>query len=112
MLLPCVLQVGSQWQELLCSIVAAYQEATSRFPGLRLIGVYLRGSLPRGLFMHGVSDVDSFALVTYAGDGELQQAQQDLDAGMHHIAGQNQHLGFTKVGECVLGCADIACLGL
>ena len=54
-------------------MVAAYRSETCGYEiaegGGDLVGVYLRGSLPRGLFIPGVSDVDTFALVIVDGGG-------------------------------------------
>jgi hypothetical protein len=52
-------QPGARWRPLLRASVAAYRAALGDD---RLVGVFLRGSLPRGLFLPGVSDVDAFAL--------------------------------------------------
>jgi hypothetical protein len=52
-------QIPVSFRPLLDSIVAAYNAAC----GSRLVGVYLRGSIPRGLFLPGISDVDTFAVV-------------------------------------------------
>lgn len=54
-----LLQIPAAWHSLLDAVTAAYQQAC----GLSLVGVYLRGSLPRGCFIPHVSDVDTFALV-------------------------------------------------
>jgi hypothetical protein len=59
------LQVPEAFLPLLNSIKGAYQRAC----GSALLGVYVRGSLPKGTFLPGVSDVDTFALVLVEDEG-------------------------------------------
>lgn len=106
---------------MLRGITAAYQQAC----GPDLVGVYLRGSLPKGFFIPHISDVDTFALVlegcgqqnslpssngsgsncAHAEDGArksymLQQQQQDTVKRLADSVSQKyqQMLEFTKVG--------------
>lgn len=105
--------VPGDFQQLLDSVVAAYQAAC----GPRLAGVYLRGSLPRGLFLPGISDVDTFAVVlpTATADGSssstdssLQDLQQAVQRLSTPAVQAHQHLGYTKVGGL---CVPPSCAG-
>jgi hypothetical protein len=49
-----VVQNGPQWSEAISAAVAVYEHVFSE----RLISVYVRGSVPRGLAVDGVSDLD------------------------------------------------------
>jgi hypothetical protein len=52
-------QVPAAWSSFLAGIATAFEQVC----GPQLVGVYLRGSLPQGHFITGVSDLDIFALV-------------------------------------------------
>lgn len=118
-----VAHVPGDFQQLLDSVVTAYQAAC----GPRLAGVYLRGSLPRGLFLPGISDVDTFAVVlpTTTADGSsssngdtngsssstdssLQDLQQAVQRLSTPAVQAHQHLGYTKVGGL---CVPPSCAG-
>jgi hypothetical protein len=49
-----VVQNGPQWSEAISAAVAVYEHVFTQ----RLISVYVRGSVPRGLALDGVSDLD------------------------------------------------------
>ena len=66
------------WRPVLDAAVATAQAAL----GCRLLGVYLRGSLPRGLAVEGVSDVD---LVVFAMDDDPPR-QRTAAAEQNHAA--------------------------
>lgn len=117
--------VPGSFQQLLDNIVAAYQAAC----GPRLAGVYLRGSLPRGLFLPGISDVDTFAVVlpttTASGmhinsssngatngrssstDSSLHDLQQAVQRLSTPVVQDHQHLGYTKVGRRLVRAAVV-----
>lgn len=85
--------------------------------------MFLRGSLPRGLFIPGISDVDTFALVlpltaaapaganVSSSDGSSSDSSDDSSSGCLYDLQQvvkrlsepavaaHQHLGYTKVGR-------------
>jgi hypothetical protein len=92
--------VPERWAPLLAAAADAYRAAASA-SGLVLVGVYLRGSLPRGLFIDHVSDVDTFALALTprsAGADGLPRAQQLLAEEASRLSAAHQaDLHFTKV---------------
>ncbi len=94
----CLAQVGMEWQPLLRSIIDAYQAVY----GKELLGVYLRGSLPQGLFLQGVSDVDTYALVL-EGNSTHNKGSNMLALALRQriqaTAKEHAHLKFTKVGR-------------
>lgn len=59
------------WQS---AVDAALQEWHALPPAVSLISVYLRGSLPRGLALPGISDVDTIGFATFA-DEEVASLQ-------------------------------------
>lgn len=78
------MQVPEQWCDLLKGISAAYKEAC----GPNLVGVYLRGSLPKGFFIPNVSDVDTFALVLHSNDVSNVTINSNSDAYAQGTAGE------------------------
>jgi|GEM_PF-3348941 len=57
---PCCKELlPAAWRPVLEAVVIIYREETGR----KLYSVWLRGSLPRGLAVEGLSNLDTFALV-------------------------------------------------
>ena len=63
--------IQPDWQS---AVDAALQEWHALPPAVSLISVYLRGSLPRGLALPGISDVDTIGFATFA-DEEVASSQ-------------------------------------
>lgn len=65
-----MVHVVPPWNAIVADIVDAYVTAY----GPRLVGVYLRGSLPVGHAVPGLSDVDAFGLLEPSGDAPIRWA--------------------------------------
>jgi hypothetical protein len=103
------IQADASWQPLLRAVAAAYRSVL----GSDLVGVYLRGSLPRGLFIPGVSDLDTFCLVLSnassssssstgggGGEGRSADAAAAVSAALAPALEREQpRLGFVKVSD-------------
>eukprot|EP00965_Chrysotila_dentata_P192463 6175191-Pleurochrysis_carterae.AAC.1 len=51
--------IQDRWRVPLQCVVEEWKKLPSIIPGARLIAVYARGSIPRGLALEGVSDIDT-----------------------------------------------------
>jgi hypothetical protein len=96
---------------LLDGTVSAYKEAC----GSALAGVYLRGSLPQGNFIPGVSDIDTFAIVLFPPQSQEQQQQpseeqeqqcwelrQQILELLQPLQQQHKDLNYTKIEVKIL----------
>jgi hypothetical protein len=107
--------VPAAFADLLAALTAAYIDVCGGSGSSRLVGVYLRGSLPQGLFLRGISDVDTYALLlplAPAGAGAaassdgLQPLQHALQQRTERLISQHkQDLGYTKVCPLWVVCA-------
>ena len=57
-------QIQPEWKAPLQRALVQWQELPALVPDLELISVYARGSIPRGLAMNGLSDVDTIGYAT------------------------------------------------
>lgn len=88
-------QIDARWLGLLQRIVSAYEHACTAeggaaspgAPGPQLLGVYLRGSLPKGTAVAGLSDIDTFALCI---DTALPQQAKQQQPGAQVSAPQSK----------------------
>lgn len=77
-------------------LVSEFNQACQNVWLTRLAGVYLRGSVPRGLAIPYISDLDSFAILS----GDI--TPQDLDQARHITQRLNKRYLFCKKVELIL----------
>ena len=89
-------QVADHWQPLLQEVVRLYQQTCDN--QLILIGVYLRGSVPQGCAVPGLSDLDCLALAFTAEHDTLSEAkcQEQMQAARAYL-------------EVPAGCTKVIC---
>ena len=62
----CLTRVQPEWRPALDAALREWLALPEAVPSLSLISVYARGSLPRGLALPGISDVDTLGFATFS----------------------------------------------
>ena len=68
--------VQQEWRAPLDFALERWTELPEQVPSLNLVSVYARGSIPRGLALPGISDVDTVGFATIANEPECAAALQ------------------------------------